>query len=386
MGRLIRWTFLFAVAFSGCTDRAPEWAGRIHEGSGVYRVENPVDPLAGIGEVSAVERWSSTGPVGDNFWEAPNKLHVLGDRIYMVDRRASRVHLITTDGELLPSLGEPGEGPGQYRRLVDAIPSAVGLFVVDGGNGRIDLLTDEGTLASSFRLERVVFSAVKLGEGAIAVSGVLGSEQGWVSFDASGDPQPIVFPEFEVPVDYTGPISSVSTRGEKLVRLRYTTPQLRMYSAAGELKKVVDIPLPMEVATEEEVEDVVREVTSFLVEDGLPSDVIRQQADRVRSMPREKLLFRKVVFDDDSGMMGIWEQNPEDFGPGPASLHLLSSDGIYLAAVDFPQPWADFALSGGVLYVLSRDPETDLVNLVAHDLVFPPGLLDRARELAQAGG
>lgn len=384
MGRLIRGIFLLAAVFSGCSDQPTAWAGHVHEVNGVRYVENPPIPLAGMGEVFVAVRWSSGGPVGDDFWEAPNKVHVYDDRVYLVDRRASQVHLITTHGALLPSLGEPGEGPGQYRRLVDAIPTAVGLFIVDGGNGRIDLLNDSGELASSFRLERVVFSALKLGQGSIAVSGSLGSEQGWISYDAAGNPEPVVIPDFEVPADHVGPISSLATRGEKFVRLRYTTPQLRVYSTAGDLEEVVDLPLPMEVATEEEVEEVVRQVTSVLVRDGLPSGVIQEQVDRVRSQPREKLRFRKTVFDDDSGLTGIWEQNPEDFGPGNASLHLLSSDGVYLAAVKFQQPWADFALSGGVLYVLSRDPKTDLVRLVAYDLVVSSGLLGRARELLQA--
>ncbi len=66
-----------------------------------------------------------------------------------------------------------------------------------------------------------------------------------------------------------------------------------------------------------------------------------------------------------------------------ASFHLLTIDGIYLATWEVDVQWADFALAGGALYVLLRNPETDLVTLMAYHLDIPPALLDRARELAR---
>ncbi len=110
---------------------------------------------------------------------------------------------------------------------------------------------------------------------------------------------------------------------------------------------------------------------------------LQQQVNQIRARPREKLRFRKIRFDDGAGLAGIWEQNPEDYGSGNASFHLLTIDGAYLAALEFDRPWADFALAGGVLYVLLRDPDTDLVTLMAYHLDIPPGLLERARALAR---
>jgi len=383
MGRLSCVVLLAVLGLASCVEKPPEWAGRVVEVEGVRHVENPPEPLAGSGEVSEVPRWSSSGPGHGDFWENPNKVHVHDDLIYLVDRMASRIHVMTTDGELRPSIGEPGEGPGQYGRIIDAIPTDAGLFVVDGGNGRVEILTDSNEVASSYPLGQVVFSAAGLGDRAITVFGILGSEQEWTKMDAAGNRGPLEFPDFEVREGFDGPISSASTWGEKLVRLRYTSPQVRAYSAAGELEQVIDVPLPTEEATDEEVEDIVRQISSVLARDGLPSGVIQQQVDQVRARPREKLRFRKIEFDDDSGLAAIWEQNPEDFGSGNASLHLLSIDGVYLAALELDRPWADFALHGGVLYVLGRDPETDLVTLMAHDLVIPSGLMDRARQLSR---
>jgi hypothetical protein len=383
MGRLSWVVWLAVPGLAGCTDRLPEWTGRVVEVEGVRHVENPPEPLASSGEVSQALRWSTNGPDHGGFWENPNKVHVYDDLIYLVDRRASRIRVITTNGELKPSIGEPGEGPGQYGRIIDAIPTEAGLFVVDGGNGRVEILTSSNELASSHPLGRVVFSAARLGDRAITVFGLSGSEQGWTEMDADGNRQPHEFPDFEAPEGSAGPSSSASTWGKRLVRLRYTSPQIRIYSGMGDLEQVFDVPLPTEEATDGEVEEIVRQVSSVLARDGLPSGVIQQQVDQIRARPREKLRFRKIVFDDDAGLAAIWEQNPEDFGSGNASLHLLSIDGIYLAELEFDRPWADFALTGAVLYVLSRDPATDLVTLMAHDLAIPSGLMDRARELSR---
>jgi hypothetical protein len=281
----------------------------------------------------------------------------------------------------LPSFGEPGEGPGQYRRIIDAIPTPAGLFVVDMANGRAEVLGADGGIAASHSLDRVVFEAMPFGEDAVAVFGILGSEEGWAKIDVAGVQEPLEFPDFEAEEGGAPPGSRASSWEEKLVRLRYTWPEVRVYSGEGDLERVIEVPLPPEEATEEEIEGIVREVTSVLAQDGLPSGVIQQQVNEIRNRPREKSRFRRIVFDDAGGLAGIWEQNPEDFGSGNATLHLLTTDGIYLAALAFDRPWADFALQGGVLYVLSRDPETDLATLMAYDLIVPSDLLDRARRL-----
>ena len=376
--------WLTVLCLVACTEARVEWSGRVTLIDGVYRVDNPTEPLADAGAISTTLRWTRSGPDAGDIWEAPNKLHVFRDRIYVVDRRASKIHLLTTDGASQPSLGEPGAGPGQYRRIADAIPTPVGLFVVDQGNSRIEVLTASGEPLASHHLGQAAFAAAPLGPNAIVVFGVLGREQGWTKIDADGNREPLEFPDFEPPDGHDGSISAASTWGERLVRLRQTSPQIRVYSTAGSLETVIDLPLPVEETSDEEIEDIVRDVSSVLARDGVPAGVIQQQVDRIRSRPRAKRRFRKIVFDDDGGLGAIWEQDPEGLGSGNASLHLFSIDGIYLTAIRFDRPWADFAVSDGVLYVLARDPDTDLVTLMAFELNVPPELLERARQVARA--
>jgi len=381
MVNLSRISLLAAVVLLGCAEDREDWGGRVVEVEGVLRVENPSNPLADPETISADMLWSSTGPAEGDIWEAPNWVHADDGFVYVVDRLASKIHRFSLDGERSAALGEPGEGPGQYRRIIDAVPTGAGLFVVDGGNGRVEVLDSTGEILASSLLGQIVFSVVALGEGAIAVSGMLGRERQWQRIDAAGNRDQLNFPEFLDPDASEETPSRASTWRGRPVRLRFTSPQIQFFSAAGELEKVIDVPLPPEEATDEEIEALVSEMASVLSNDGLPSGVIQQQADQIRSRPRAKYRFRDIRFDASSGLVAIWEQNPEDFGSGSASLHLLSIDGIYLAVLDFGRAWSAFDLKNGVVYALSRDPDTDLVTLEAFSISVPKDLLEQAGEL-----
>jgi len=382
MVKLGRFGLLGAMVLLGCSEGPEAWGGQILEVDGVLRVQNPSAPLVGPGEISASLLWSSTGPVEGDYWEAPNWVHADDDGVFVVDRQASKIHRLTLDGQTRVALGEPGAGPGQYRRIVDAVPTRAGLFVVDGGNGRVEVLSADGEILASSLLGQIVFTVVPLGDDAIAVSGMLGRDPRWQRIDAAGNLGDLEFPDFVDPDTTETTPSRASAWGQRPVRLRFASPQIQVFSAAGTLEKVIDVPLTVEEATDEEIEALVAEVTSTLAEDGLPSGVIQQQADQVRSRPRAKFRFRDVRFDAGSGLAAIWEQNPEDFGSGSASIHLLSPDGIYLGVLEFDRAWSAFDLRNGVLYALSRDLTTDLVTLQAFSVSIPSRVLERSRGLA----
>ena len=147
-------SFVVSTALVGCGPSESEWAGTITETDGIPLVRNPVEPLLAPEGVTTEPLWTTEGPSGEDYWEAPNRLSVGEGEVYLVDQVASKVHRVTKNGELLPAFGEPGEGPGQYRRIVDAIPLADGLAVGDAGNGRMEILDSIGAVKRSIPLER----------------------------------------------------------------------------------------------------------------------------------------------------------------------------------------------------------------------------------------
>jgi hypothetical protein len=382
MARLGRLGLMAIPLLVGCSGSGEEWGGRIAEVDGVLRVENPTAPLIGSEEITVDLLWRSSGPIEGDFWEAPNKVHADESFVYIVDRQASKIHRLSLEGELRPSLGGPGGGPGQYGRIIDAVPTRQGLIVIDGGNGRVEVLSPEGEITASSRLGQVVLTVAPLGEDAVAVWGMLGREERWRRVDAEAYLEDLIFPEFIEADTAEAPPSRAGTWRGFPARLRFTAPQIQVFSPSGELKEVIDVPLEVQEATDGEIEAMVSEITSFLAEDGVSSDIIQEQANRIRSRPRAKSRFRDFRFDSRSGLAVIWEQNPEDFGSGPASLHLLSTGGIYLGVLRFDRAWSAFDLRDGVLYVLARDPATDLATLEAHSIGVPSGILERASELA----
>ena len=106
-----------------------------------------------------------------------------------------------------------------------------------------------------------------------------------------------------------------------------------------------------------------------------------------------KCRFGPLRFDASGRLAAFLEQNPDEFGSGSATLHLLSQDGVYLAKVAFPTAWRDFTIDDGVVYALTRDSDTDLISLRAYrvDLAEPlfldaAAVLEEARRRAMGGG
>lgn len=376
---------LATLALVECGERAVEWGGHVVEEDGVVRIENPVEPLATPGTIVPNLLWSSTGPVDGDIWETPRQVHVGDDVIFLADRQAGKIHRLSTDGALLPSFGEPGEGPGQYGRLIDAIPEPHGLFVVDAGNGRVEVLGPQGGVRESILLDQFVFSAVPLGPDTIAVFGAVGLEERWQRITADGGRDPWSFPTFQESSEAKPPPSRPVGWGDRPVQMELRVPRLWVYSPTGELERVIHIPFPPEVASEAELGQMAQQVADVLAGHGVSAQFIQEQVDQMKERLRVKSRFRDACFDEGAGLIAILEQNPEDFGAGPATLHLLSSQGVYLAALPFQEAWADFDLKDGILYALARDPLTDLVTLQVYGLDIPASLMERGRGLAVPG-
>lgn len=72
-------------------------------------------------------------------------LHVGDDgRVYVSDPQANGVHVFDASGRQVRTIGREGEGPGEFRRLGGLQTLGDTLVVVDGGNGRLQLLSLHG--------------------------------------------------------------------------------------------------------------------------------------------------------------------------------------------------------------------------------------------------
>jgi hypothetical protein len=70
-------------------------------------------------------------------------------RIYVLDGEARRLVAFSSDGSFLWAAGRPGSGPGEFRAPIYVTVHFDTVEVLDGGNGRIELFTEDGSYRAS---------------------------------------------------------------------------------------------------------------------------------------------------------------------------------------------------------------------------------------------
>jgi hypothetical protein len=84
------------------------------------RVDNGAEPARGTRTVELEELWEVGGEDGDLILGVVNRVLIDDDsNIYLLDGQLSEVHVVSSDGELLRTIGREGDGPGEFRRPTD---------------------------------------------------------------------------------------------------------------------------------------------------------------------------------------------------------------------------------------------------------------------------
>ena len=76
----------------------------------------------------------------------------VGDSLYIADGQAEAIWAVSLDGKLRRRIGGKGEGPGEFSFLKDIDYNGRYVFAHDGGNYRVQALTDKFEYAESFQL------------------------------------------------------------------------------------------------------------------------------------------------------------------------------------------------------------------------------------------
>lgn len=370
--------FLVTVCFLlSCSD-APQWTGSVEMRDGIEVISNPGDPLLREDQGFMSELWEVQG----SDWVDPSRVHAQSGLVTVVDPPANRVHLVSASGETRASIGRPGGGPGEFLRLLDAFPDGDRLVVLDGGRGGVQYLDLEGGYLASLHLAGQPWDGFLLEGGRLLVKGEFLSDPteesfgDWVTVTDDGKPSAFTSHTLDpLPEEQGVRCSDLSPWGAGAARLRFTTPQIQVFGPAGRLRREIRIDLPVEAVSDAERELALSELERTLAGRGLPSPFIQQSLVVMEERWRVKCRFGPLRFDPSGRFAAFLEQNPDDFGSGPATLHFLSPEGVYLARVTFPTPWRDFVLDDGVVYALTRDPTTDVISLTANRVDFPSALL-----------
>lgn len=372
---------------AACSD-APRWTGSVEAREGVEVISNPAEPILADARDLVSELWEVQGPE----WMDPTRVHARSGLVFVVDPPANRIHRVSTSGDLLESIGRPGGGPGEFLRLLDAIPDEGRLLVLDGGKGSVQYLDRDGDYLSALHLEGQPWAGFLMDNGTLLLKGEFLSDPraesfgDWVTVDEAGEPSAFTSHPLEpLPEEEGVRCSDLSSWAQGAARLRYSTPRIQVFDPAGGLRMETRVALPVERVTDAERAAALSELERRLVERGLPPPFIEQNLAVQGERWRVKCRFGPLRFDHAGGIAAFLEQNPDDFGSGNATLHFLSQEGAYLARVAFTRGWRDFTIDDGVIYALTREPLTDVVTLEAFRLDLPESLLENgARALEEA--
>lgn len=368
---LAAWTLASPIAACTTHVEGPEWLGTREWIDSVEVVRNPAEPILPREAARAERLWSTATTDAedpDSLWQEAAALTVGEDHIHVLDAMANRVYGVrASDGQWVSTLGRKGRGPGELARPLDVMMLGSAVAVLDGGKGTIERFTADGGTLDPIRLPSITFTAFPLDSTRVAVGGMRGT----LILRAGSEPtavqleDPVAMPE--------GPGSSCRPLGhvaDSLARWSCVAPHVQILDTLG--RGVREILLGLEpVRTDEALlDEFLNEVRRTLASTNMASEEIERMMATTRDSYTYSRRWRRLRRDDVTGMLGFWEQAPDDLDPGPATLHLLRADGAWLATVGFDHRWVAFAMHDGNVYALERDPDTDLATLVAYRLVL----------------
>jgi hypothetical protein len=157
--------------------------------------------------------------------------------------------------------------------------------------------------------------------------------------------------------------------GESIVRVACRTPELVVYTASGRTLREIRAAVEPEITPDSELTPMIERLRNRLGE-VLPPEQVRAFTDEMLERYRVKPKYMMVRGDVGSGLYAVREQNPDDLGGGPATLHIFDATGVYLSALAFERAWLDFDVRNGVVYALAEDAATGLAATAAYRLVM----------------
>jgi hypothetical protein len=374
-------TIAAVLTYCGCAGTSASrhtWEGHVDSTDGVV-VYNPAAPFLQDGEVVAREEWviaSEVQAVSDDFWENPTRLRATEQRIYVLDPPAQRVHVVSPEGRWTRSLGRGGSGPGEFEQPRDISPIGPDLLVADGGKATVEIVDSTGAFVSSIRIGRIIFSAFAADSANIMVNSFAAADDaGWRVYSRDGSYSAFAYSDSVVGSDTQPDPRNRPYRpaNGRLLTFSSTVPSIQLVELDGRVLRTMVIDREPEESSQAELDSFADTIRQTMGRSGLPTAMIREAVDEFVDRWRIKPKYDNARYDRMSNLIVLQEQNPADLGSGPATIHVLTGAGVFLGSVGFSEPWVDFDVLDSRIYVLTRDPATDLAVLRAYMLEFPEG-------------
>lgn len=366
------------VLLAGCGESDTGWQGLVRDTLGYRQVVNPVDPLSEAEETLLDLEWATSGPTNsEDLWAEPRQISVGQGTVFLTDPQLSRVHRVSVSGEPLPAIGRSGRGPGEFEEPWIALADGEALWVLDPAGGKIERVSTTGESLGAVQTEGVIFEARRWSDSLLVQRWTDAAPIWWV-VTPSGFDRTLELPSLApLEADEGSPCNRVSTGGGAIYLLRCRALEWHRIDPSGRPELVVSSPITAPEVTDGQLDRLLSTARRSMGDLGVPAGQVEVELDRIREQPRVQRAFQGLAVDPSSRMVFVWEQMPDDFGVGPASIHLFSDSGVYLATERLQETWVDFTVDNGMLFALVLDEATGLRSLSAYRVQIPPDAAER---------
>ncbi len=393
-----------ALVTAACAgDGGGQWAGSVTDSAGVEIVSNPAEGMWTAADTWTVEEELKIGTLegdADYMFGQVGWIAVGSEgRIYVLDAQAQEIKVYSPEGAYEQTIGARGAGPGELQGAMFMLMGPGDTLVVpDLQNMRVNRYAPDGSSLGSFPLDLqqgipMVFAATSSGVLArqvrpFAFPGqpeIEDPHDAIVTFTSDGTvldtlltfPSGETFrmsggaPEFNI---YSPEPNWDITKDTNLVFGINDDYRIQIYSADGELERVITRPFERKPVAERDKEAIVSFMERMWTDAGVPAQVISQLRSSIH-FGEFFPAFASIVAGPDGT---IWiqrvqpasELSEEEFAAfnpiedtGAPEWDVFDDAGRYLGEVTLPQRFAPRIMRGDKIYGVWRD-ELDVQYVV----------------------
>jgi hypothetical protein len=385
------------AACGGGGETGGGWAGTASDSAGVQIVANPTTPMWPDGEGWRVEEMLRIGePAGDpeyQFGQIAGVAITSAGQVLVMDQQAQELKVFGADGTWVRTIGEPGNGPGQFGP--QAGPVLVGrgdtVLVPDLGNQRVSLFLPDGESLGSFRsgFESGIPIRWEMTRDGTPVTQLRAFTLPGQAADPADTMDVIVKRTydgavtdtlFRVPAGKTfsfaggapefhffspEPMWTLARDGGLVLGVN-NVMSFRVFGPDGELRRIVRMPVEPKTVTEEDESIFVETLERLWNQAGVPPEAIAQLKQgvsfedrfpayvQVLAGPAGSLWVQRIIRPTD-----LSAEEKEDFNPlqnlGSPEWDVFDGEGRYLGVVEMPFHFQPTAFAGDEVYGVWRD-------------------------------
>lgn len=357
------------------TEKA-EWKGEIEYENGIKIVKNPAEPVYGEILFDLEEDLSIGREDDDNYmFYRPRKINTDDQgNIYILERGNHRIQKFDLNGQYLQTIGQKGQGPGEFERPYSFfLDKNKNIYVTEGR--KIQIFNSEGEFLRSIPVSYFTTNFSVTPDGNIfAVASITKEEarnQAVIKMDQKGKIIKTIaeFPDIK-PVSRKGKGGSISvfsvshsynpslyfsqSANGKVIYAYSSEYSLFQFNLEGNIELIIKKEEPYHSISQKEKSKIYEGFSEL--EERWPKGVVKEAV----QFPPHRPFFSRIITDD-RGRIYVRRIEPVHEEDETVEFDIFSKDGYYLYKTNLP--FTPEIIKNGCFYDLNTSEETGEVKI-----------------------